>query len=144
MNLSYYSIRPDDEHLSYTFYSVGRRGRILKNITYRLVQAEPIQVFNLSLGEVDSETRQLRDDAITENGDRDKVLATVARSVDVFCEYHRDAYVVARGNTPARNRLYRMMISNNLAAIQSRYRVFGLVGVKEKSFGKIKIMMASW
>ncbi len=48
---------------------------------------------------------------ITDNGDSEKVLATVVGAIYMFTEQYPDAWVYAVGSTAARTRLYRMGIN---------------------------------
>ena len=63
---------------------------------------------------------------ITNNGDRIKVLLTVASTVYAFLNQHPDCYILATGSTKSRNRLYRMGITNNLIEISENFIIKGL------------------
>lgn len=49
--------------------------------------------------------------AVSDNGDTEKVLATVTDALYVFFDKHPTSYVYATGSTKARTRLYRMGIT---------------------------------
>ncbi len=83
-------------------------------------------VFNLAFGDYDKITKSIDDLSITNNGDSLKVLATVASTVYAFTERYSESWIFATGSTSVRTRLYRMGITNNLAEIQTDFRVFGL------------------
>jgi hypothetical protein len=62
------------------------------------------------------------DDSIrSNNGDRDKVLATVAFTALDFTDEFPEALIVMEGSTSARTRLYQMGIGNNLLDNQRKF-----------------------
>jgi hypothetical protein len=73
---------------------------------------------------------------ITNNGDSQKVLETVAATLYVFTEANPDATVIATGSTEARTRLYRMGITNNLIEIERDFIIMGLTETKWELFRK--------
>lgn len=121
---------------SYRFYSCGSRGRILKQVDFTLFQMQPIVAYNVSFGDVDENTGEIDTGVVSNNADRDQVLLTVATIITRFCRRNPQVYVVARGNSPARNRLYRMMISKRLDEIQKRCEIYGILGSKTVAFQK--------
>jgi hypothetical protein len=135
MDLPYYALRSTRSRLQYTFYSEGRRGKILKVIRFVMVQTLPV-VFNVSLGDVNSKTGELSAEAISDNGDRDRILRTVAESIILFCRRYPQVYVFVGGNSLVRNRLYRMIISNRIEEIRERCEVFGVIGFRAYPFRK--------
>ncbi|MBL0739912.1 DUF6934 family protein [Chryseolinea lacunae] len=136
MNVPYYPLFPSDDLMHFKFFSEGPRGRIVKVITYTLIKTRPFVVFNLALGDVERRTRQLTHSSVSDNGDRDKVLMTVAKSVEFFIDRYPGVWIVAHGNTPTRTRLYRMLISNNLDEIQRKFNVYGIKGTNTELFRK--------
>jgi hypothetical protein len=71
-------------------------------------------------------TGDIDDTVITNNGDSEKVLATVAATLYTFTDKFPEAMVFASGSTSARTRLYRIGISNNLDVINADFEIFGL------------------
>ena len=63
---------------------------------------------------------------VTNNGDSQKILATVASTLFNFTDHHPEANVIAIGSSLARARLYRIGITNNLEAIENDFKVYGL------------------
>ncbi|AYB32585.1 DUF6934 family protein [Chryseolinea soli] len=106
MNSEHYPLRASDDYLSYSFLSLGHRGPILKVITFDPIEAEPHQVFNLSLADTVNATKQIRDDVISDNGDKNKIIETVAESINIFSGHYFKAYILIRGNSSSRNRMY--------------------------------------
>jgi hypothetical protein len=82
--------------------------------------------FNLGFGDLDLKTREINDEIITNNGDGQKVLATVVSTLYSFTGKNPDAYVYATGSSESRTRLYRMGITNNLEELKKDFFVFGL------------------
>src|SRR5882762_918527 len=92
----------DDYHM-YEFYSEGSRGRIKKIILYEKIG---MNLFNLGFGDWNEELQGLDDSSRSNNGDRDKVLATVAFTALDFTSKFPDAQIFAEGSTSSRTRLY--------------------------------------
>ena len=136
MESQFYESYPGRARFSYRFYSNGLRGRILKEVKFILVQMQPEVMYNASFGDVDENTGEVDTYVVSDNGDRNKVLLTVARIMLRFCCRYPQVYVLAKGNSPARNRLYQMMISNRLYEIQKRCEIYGLLGTESVSFQK--------
>lgn len=135
MNLGRYTYYSDKTFLEYRFHSDGPKGTIEKCIRLTQVSADP-NVYNLAFGDLDPATGRINDSRVSDNKDRDKVLATIAASVITFCEHYPGAMVVAQGSTAARTRLYQMRIAANLDEIQRYFRVYGLYRGKWQLFIK--------
>lgn len=135
MDLPYYSLRSTRSRLWYTFYSEGPRGRILKVIRFVMVQTSPA-VFNVTLGDVNSETGEVDTLVVSDNGDRDKILRTTAASIILFCRRYPQVYVLVSGNSPVRNRLYRMIISNRIDEVLQYCEIYGVIGLHVYPFRK--------
>ena len=84
------------------------------------------EFYNLAFGDYDAVTDSINDKIITNNGDSQKVLATVASTVYAFTGKYPNAWVFATGSNEARTRLYRMGITNNLEELKKDFYVFGL------------------
>lgn len=108
----------------FQFESVGPKGTVKKMVQYSETSVRGI--FNLAFGDFDEEKETINDLRVTNNGDSQKVLATVASTVYAFFERYPDAHVFATGSTNSRTRLYRMGISINYLEIRSDFNIFGL------------------
>lgn len=108
----------------YEFISEGRKGLIRKMVEFQKTEAEG--VYNLAFGDFVEKTKTIDDLIISNNGDSQKVLATVASIVFVFMEKHPNAMIYATGSTDSRTRLYRMGISTNIEEIKEDFNVYGL------------------
>jgi hypothetical protein len=109
-----YPVEADSEKHLYEFFSEGPMGRIRKVILYEKIGDN---FFNLGFGDWDEELQQADDSSRSNNGDRDKALATVAFTALDFTSQFPSARIVAQGSTAARTRLYQMGIADNLLEI---------------------------
>ena len=79
-----YSVTSDRGRHAYEFLSEAPKGTIKKVMKYQEVQDG---VFNPAFGDWDEITQKIVDSARTNNNDRDKVLATVASTVNDFMKH---------------------------------------------------------
>lgn len=124
MRLEKYKTEIDDTHKIYEFVSDGLKGLVKKRVIFE--QLGDKNIFNLAFGDVNTETNEFDDLVITDNGDIEKVLATVAATVYNFLEQYPYAIVIATGSTPTRTRLYKIKISKNLEEIKKDFSIMGL------------------
>ena len=120
-----YDLEIDGVSIIFEFVSKGPKGDIRKRIVFQDTGSD--NMYNLAFGDVDPDTGDFDDFVITNNQDTIKVLATVAASVYAFSDVYPNARIYATGSTPARTRLYRMGISNNLEELQEQFEVFGFL-----------------
>lgn len=116
----------------FEFVSVGKKGKI-----HKVIQFSPTNLkdfYNLGFGDRNEQTGEIDDLSISNNGDTQKVLATVAFSVIAFIDKHPEAWVYATGSTPSRTRLYQMGITNQLIEILNNFDVYGLYENKWEEF----------
>ena len=102
MNLPQYKTNPDEDLHSFSFISEGKNGKIEKVIRYEKITND---VFNLGFGDKDSITGKINDKVVTNNGDTEKVLATVVSTVFTFTERNPNAYIYATGSNICRKLL---------------------------------------
>jgi hypothetical protein len=86
--------RTNDNYHMYEFYSEGSRGRIKKVILYEKIGNN---LFNLGFGDWNEELQRLDDSSRSNNGDRGKVLATVAYTALEFTSKFPHALIFAEG-----------------------------------------------
>jgi hypothetical protein len=134
MNIEKYPVIIGETSMVFEFVSIGSNGNIKKLIIYSETHLH--NFFNLGFGDKDEETGEIDDEIVTNNGDSEKVLATVASTVYIFTEQFPDAMIFATGSTKARTRLYRIGITNNLAEIEKDFEIFGLIGEEWHNFQK--------
>jgi hypothetical protein len=117
-----YLLKVDESKKEFSFFSEGPKGLIKKAIEYKNIGNNH---YNLGFGDWDEIKNVINDKSRTNNGDRDKVLATVASTVSIFMEYHPGATILAVGETPAKTRLYQIGINKHWAEISAQFFVQG-------------------
>ncbi len=137
MKYDKYQLESDKKLLVFEFISVGPKGRIKKIVQYSETNLK--DYYNLGFGDKDEKTGEISDLVITNNGDSQQVLATVASTVYAFTDKHPGAWIYARGSNNVRTRLYRIGITNNLLEIKKDFEVFGL---KDDQWHTIKCLVS--
>lgn len=125
MNLPRYPFYTDDDFQEYSFFSTGPKGKIKKLVTFTKAQEDPI-VYNLGFGDENPNTGQVSDLVVSNNEDRNIVLATVASTINTFCDHFGNHFVYIQGSTPSRTRLYQMSINLLWQEISKDFEVYGL------------------
>lgn len=125
MQLEKYATTSSSQHSGYKFVSVGERGSIIKVVQYSPT-VNPNE-YNLAFGDYDPVTGVLDDQVRSNNGDRDKILATVGTTAIDFLSWYPDAIIFAKGSTDARTRTYQMGINRFYDEITQVHNVFGFV-----------------
>ena len=128
MNLPQYKTNPDEDLHSFSLISEGKNGKIEKVIRYEKITND---VFNLGFGDKDSITGKINDKVVTNNGDTEKVLATVVSTVFTFTERNPNAYIYATGSNHVRNRLYRRGITKYLSEALDTFAIYGMLPNQE-------------
>jgi hypothetical protein len=123
MKLDRYELKSDDQLTTFGFLSEGPKGKIEKLIQFSLVNQNGL--YNLAFGDRDPFTGDIDDRVITDNGDSEKVLATVVAAVYAFCDRFPQSWVYATGSTGARTRLYRMGINKFYDIVEVDFEIFG-------------------
>lgn len=132
MNLEKYALKSEEDLTVFEFISEGPRGTIRKLIQFQET-TEP-GVYNLAFGDKSQITGDIDDLAVSNNGDTDKVLATVVAALYAFFDHYPDVLVYATGSTAARTRLYRMGIIRFYREMQQDFYLFGQVGDNFQEF----------
>jgi|SRR5690606_21050432 len=110
-----------DDLSVFDFISSGRHGAIQKRIVF--MPTELGHVYNLAFGDVD-ENGEVDDYIVSDNGDRNKILATVVAAISKYTERYPGRYVYFQGSTMERTRLYRMAIGINLDELSETFEIF--------------------
>jgi hypothetical protein len=113
MNLARYPLKASDDFRRFEFFSEGPKGRIRKMVEFQ--QDGKDNFYNLAFGDWDEVSGSINYKSRSNNGDRDKVMATIASAVFEFMLVYSDALIYAEGETDARTRLYQMGINKHLA-----------------------------
>ena len=124
LNTNTYPVSYTPDCMTFEFISEGSRGCIIKVVQYTPLHAG--NYYNLGFGDRDLRTGLISDLTVSDNGDRKKVLATVASTLVFFFEKYPHAKVMASGSTPSRTRLYRMGINEFLPLIINDFILHGL------------------
>lgn len=125
MKIDRYQLKAGTNLTTFEFISDGPNGQIPK-----LIQLTPTNykdLYNLAFGNKNSETGQIDDLAISNNGDSEKVLATVVATIYIFTDKYPDAWIYATGSTKTRTRLYRMGIAKYLKEAENDFTIFGQI-----------------
>jgi hypothetical protein len=137
MQIEKYETETDYNKLEYTFSSIGR-AIIKKKIVYeKFEEPEDIGlpfntlVYNLGFGDLNELTGRIDDKIASNNGDMDKILATVAETAFNFWEKYPRALIYFRGSSPTgqeslRTYLYQKKINRYFDEISNFAEVFGL------------------
>ncbi|QEC78481.1 DUF6934 family protein [Mucilaginibacter ginsenosidivorax] len=126
MNLKHYSYLNSNDYHDYEFYSEGPKGRIRKLISFTKIPNQEPPVYNLAFGDSHPDTGELDDSVVSNNEDRDTVLATVANAIIDFSQHNGNHYIYAEGSTASRTRLYQISITNLWLHISMDFEVYGL------------------
>lgn len=110
-----------DAYSIFEFFSIGQRGIILKRIAF--IPTTNDRVYNLSFDDVNL-NGEMSSYAISDNGDRNKILATVAYAVDIYLEKYPDRYIFFTGSTDGRTRLYRMAVALNYDELSMKFDIY--------------------
>ena len=123
MKLDRYELKADDQLTTFDFLSEGPKGKIEKLIQFSVVNQD--NLFNLAFGDRSASTGEIDDQVVTDNGDSEKVLATVVAAVYAFCDKFPEAWIYATGSTATRTRLYRMGINKYFEIVEDDFEIFG-------------------
>lgn len=151
MQIEKYKTETDSKRLSYYFFSIGEK-TIKKVVEYTKLpkywlidNGLPIDadVYNLAFGDENANENDFSDTITSNNGDTDKVLATVADTAFNFWEYYPNAFIFFEGSQPEgqehlRNSLYRRKIERFLSEISNVADVYGRIENQLEDFTKGK------
>src|SRR6266700_2594020 len=136
MKIEIYPFIKRPESYYYEFFSIGPNGSIKKVVEYYLLQELEAEVFNLAFGDWDEINQRINDLSVSNNADRDLVLATVAATVADFMNDHPDAIIIAAGSTLSRTRLYQMSIAKLFNDINQNFEIQGYINNAWQPFQK--------
>lgn len=123
MILDRYELKAGSNLTTFEFLSEGRKGKIVKVVQFQKMNIE--NLYNLAFGDKNLGTGKLDDKIITDNGDSEKVLATVVAAIYAFADYYPESWVYATGSTTARTRLYRMGINKYFEIVSADFDIMG-------------------
>jgi len=134
MKLPRYELIAEISLMVFEFTSAGPHGQIPKLIKFSETNLKGF--YNLAFGNKHKETGDIDDKVVSNNGDSERVLATVVSALYSFSYKHQEAWVYATGSTKARTRLYRMGITKYINEVKEDFLVFGLLDGEWKEFEK--------
>lgn len=126
MKAENYHLKSESKFSRFEFVSEGPNGAIRKLIEFQ--ETTKPGVYNLAFGDFNPKTREIDDLAISNNGDTEKVLATVVKSVYTFFNAYPHVFVFATGSTKARTRLYGMGITRFYHDMNQDFYLYGQIG----------------
>ncbi len=126
MKVDKYFLRAESNFTIFEFISEGTRGNIRKLIQFQ--ETNEKNLYNIAFGDKDEDTGEINDLAVSNNGDIEKVLATVVSALYAFCDRYPDAFIYATGSTNSRTRLYRMGITKFLEELKIDFYIYGQIG----------------
>lgn len=110
-----------DMYAIFEFFSIGSKGLIPKRIAF--IPTEYPDIYNLVFGDIDVND-EIDDFSISDNGDRNKVLSTVAYAVEIYLNKHPNRYIFFTGSTKERTRLYRMAVGLNFEELSNKFEIY--------------------
>ena len=134
MKMPKYPLASSDSLMTFEFVSEGPKGLIHKLVRYQPTNLKDI--YNLAFGDKDHTTGNIDDTVISNNGDSEKVLATVVATVYAFTDKYPNVWIYATGSTKSRTRLYRMGITKFLSEVNEDYEVLGELNDEWEVFTK--------
>lgn len=151
MQIEKYEIRTEIEGLKYFFNSVGK-STIEKVVEYQKLSPYDIiglglspqmEIYNLAFGDRIAGTNDYSDQITSNNGDTDKVLATVADTAFEFWNYFPNAFILFQGSNPAhqeglRTYLYQRKLERFFEEISESAHIYGIFKTQLEEFEKGK------
>ena len=125
MKVEKYALKSENNFTVFEFISEGPRGLIRKVIQFQETN-EP-NLYNLAFGDKNGDTDEIDDIVVSNNGDSEKVLATVVSAIYAFFDKNPDTFVYATGSTSSRTRLYRMGIARFYETMKEDFYLFGQI-----------------
>jgi hypothetical protein len=130
---TYTDVTFDPDYTIFDFISTGKNGYINKRVAF--TPTEMSGVYNLAFGDLD-EYGDINDYSVSNNGDRNKVLATVVDIVKLYTEKFPERWIFFRGSSEERTRLYRMAVTFNLEELSATFSIYTVVQGELVSFEK--------
>ena len=120
----YTNLRAAEDFQVFEFESVGWHGTIRKRIAF--MPTKMAGVYNLVFGDI-GENGTLDIYATSDNGNRNRVLATVTKAVEIYTSRYPERWIYFSGSTRERTRLYRMAININLQELSEKFEIYAEV-----------------
>ena len=134
MNLPKYPLSSSERMTTFEFTSEGEKGLINKIVRFQPTNLKGL--YNLAFGDKDKLTGVIDDKVISNNGDSEKVLATVVATVYAFTDRYPDALIYVTGSTESRTRLYRIGIAKFIDKAIADFEILGEINDDWEVFQK--------
>lgn len=134
MELPRYNTQTGRSRKVYQFNSEGPNGNITKRVYFQETTKE--NYVSLLMGDYDPETGKTDFYSVSNNGDRDKILATI---VDIFYNYfelYPNQVITFTGANDARTRLYQMAINAYYDELTLDFHIYGELNKTTELFKK--------
>jgi hypothetical protein len=132
MKSDFYAFTHDESCCYFEFLSRGNIKTDRKVVIYSPTESDSRR-YNLCLGHV-LPNGDLCDLTVTNNGDMDKIVSTVIRTIAVFLSKDQSRSVYFTGSTPVRTRLYRAIISREFHEAGKYYEIYGVIKAMQEPF----------
>jgi hypothetical protein len=132
MKIEKYPLKAESSLTVFEFISEGPKGLVRKIIQFQ--ETNQPNLYNLAFGDKNPATGEMDDLAVSNNGDSEKVLATIVAALYAFFDKHPDAFVYAAGSTSARTRLYRISITRFYGEMIEDFDLYGQIRDKFYEF----------
>ena len=123
MTLDRYELSAGNNLTTFEFLSEGRKGQIIKIIQFQEMNIK--NIYNLAFGDKNLNSGKIDDKIVTDNGDSEKVLATVVSAIYAFADRYPDSWIYATGSSTSRTRLYRMGINKYYRIVIEDFEIMG-------------------
>ena len=122
MKIPFYNFAAGADARRFTFISEGPRP-IEKVVLYSESDLPDYYILSLADLEPDGELNYF---SARNNGDLERIMATVAQTLLAFFAYYPTARVAFAGSTPSRTRLYQIVLTRELQAASEKFVISGL------------------
>lgn len=126
-----YLYNTNSSFLDFEFESIGPKGVIKKVARFSEIGTN---IYNFGFGDLHEVTGEISDTVVSNNGDGDKVLITVASIIYDFTSIYAGAAVFIQGTSPSRTRRYQIGINKFWRQISLVFEVLGLKNEKWERF----------
>lgn len=122
MHLDRYECSVNISFSEFEFISEGPKGKIKKMVRFIRMFGN---LYNLGFGDFEGSSGKINDIIITNNNDSLKVLATVGFIIHDFTSKNPNSFILIKGSTLSRTRLYRRGVSKYWDYISVEFVVYG-------------------
>jgi len=134
MDFEHYAYQAKPGYEEYDFYSEGPKGRIRKVVRFKSTDMLGFRCYGLSFGDWNEEIGKIQYNIKSNNGDTEKVLATIWCIILDFISRIPKASVFIEGFNLVRTRRYRISINRMLNEIRKTFYVYGDTGENWEPF----------